>query len=83
VEASTCSGVKLTAYFIWTAEVGMKMWIKPTSQANAASMSPLVARDKAQISEVKPALAMSRTIFFSPSEELGKPASIGVNAQLA
>ena len=73
---STCSGVKFTAYFIWTGEVGMKTCTKPTSQSIAASISLFIARDKAQISEVNPAFAMSLTTFFSPSDELGKPASM-------
>ena len=61
---NTCSGVKFTAYFICTGEVGMKTWIKSTSQSIAASISPLVALDRAHISGVKLALAMSRTTFF-------------------
>jgi hypothetical protein len=80
-EANTWSGVKFTACFICTGEVGMNTWIKPTSQANAASMSPFVQRDNAQISEDKPKCAISLTTLRSPSELLGKPAS-GVDAWL-
>lgn len=76
VALSTCSGVMLRAYFIWTCEDEMNTWIVSTSHSSAASMSVFVARDSAQISVFRPALLISVTAFFSPSEDAGKPASI-------
>ena len=62
------------------AEVGMKTWTKSTSQSIAASMSPFVARDNAQISEVNPAFGDVFDDFFFALRRTWKTSFDHVNA---
>jgi hypothetical protein len=61
-------------------EVEMKVWMRgasaPSSAAQARSISPFEARERPQMRVLRQVSAISFTASKSPSEAMGKPASM-------
>ena len=61
---------------MWMSDVAIKVWIYFKSQDKAASISVWTDRASPQISAFNPCLAIVFIAFLSPSDTMGKPASI-------
>ena len=72
VRASTCSGVILSLYSMWSGDVARKT----LTASHAQSMSFCVARAREATEQSRTVSAMVLTLSKSPGEEIAKPASI-------
>ena len=80
MRSRTCSGSICSLYCMCRGLVAMKVWMRPRSAcltaAPARSISPRVARARPAMVEFLIVLAISETASKSPSEAMGKPASM-------
>ena len=80
VRASTCSGVILSLYSMWSGDVARKTWMRGSAAfltaSHAQSMSFCVARAREATEQSRTVSAMVLTLSKSPGEEIAKPASI-------